>query len=359
MALSIKNDTAERLARQVASETGESLTEAIIHSLEERLESLQKPAPTVEPPITISKWAEIAEHFDDFPPPKMAIDFEGEIAAKTWVFRGLKSSAYKLEPAIEREEKTKSIGWSALESLAKSEFKARARSHLSAALIPADGDELAELTWLAQMQHYGIPTRLLDFTYSPFVALYFAIRNGYEKSDRTHVRLWAVDAQAVNGRFGQVAGEAWRQEQKRKGRPFIRLAPMDDFSTQRDRVEAETKGLHALVGELLLATGTRSREGLNRSGCVCKASPPAFNPRLVSQQGAFLLNCAEELSFEASLTKMMEPCSGWAKTFDIPIDLIPEVERRLFQMNIHEQALFPDMEGLAGLIRQKIRFHWE
>jgi antitoxin VapB len=41
MALSIKNDTAERLARQVASETGESLTEAIVHSLEERLESLR------------------------------------------------------------------------------------------------------------------------------------------------------------------------------------------------------------------------------------------------------------------------------------------------------------------------------
>lgn len=41
MALSIKNDTAERLARRVASETGESLTEAIIRSLEERLERLK------------------------------------------------------------------------------------------------------------------------------------------------------------------------------------------------------------------------------------------------------------------------------------------------------------------------------
>ncbi|HYU33863.1 MAG TPA: type II toxin-antitoxin system VapB family antitoxin [Thermoanaerobaculia bacterium] len=47
MALSIKNDTAERLARQVASETGESLTEAVVHSLEERLERLrgQRSAP--------------------------------------------------------------------------------------------------------------------------------------------------------------------------------------------------------------------------------------------------------------------------------------------------------------------------
>lgn len=41
MALSIKNDTAERLARHVAAETGESLTEAVLRSLEERLERLK------------------------------------------------------------------------------------------------------------------------------------------------------------------------------------------------------------------------------------------------------------------------------------------------------------------------------
>jgi len=41
MAISIKNDRAEKLARQVAAETGESLTEAVIHSLEERLERLK------------------------------------------------------------------------------------------------------------------------------------------------------------------------------------------------------------------------------------------------------------------------------------------------------------------------------
>lgn len=41
MALSIKNDHAERLARQLAAETGESLTEAVVHSLEERLQRLK------------------------------------------------------------------------------------------------------------------------------------------------------------------------------------------------------------------------------------------------------------------------------------------------------------------------------
>jgi antitoxin VapB len=41
MGISIKNDRAEKLARQVAAEAGESLTDAVIHSLEERLERLK------------------------------------------------------------------------------------------------------------------------------------------------------------------------------------------------------------------------------------------------------------------------------------------------------------------------------
>jgi antitoxin VapB len=41
MALSIRNEKAEQLAREVASETGESLTQAILRALEERLERLR------------------------------------------------------------------------------------------------------------------------------------------------------------------------------------------------------------------------------------------------------------------------------------------------------------------------------
>jgi antitoxin VapB len=41
MAMSIRNRLAEELARKVAKESGESLTQAIIHSLEERLERLK------------------------------------------------------------------------------------------------------------------------------------------------------------------------------------------------------------------------------------------------------------------------------------------------------------------------------
>ncbi len=41
----------------------------------------------------------------------------------------------------------------------------------------------------------------------------------------------------------------------------------------------------------------------------------------------------------------MQARSEWRRTFDIPVDLLPEIEERLFQMNVHEQSLFPDLEG--------------
>jgi hypothetical protein len=56
---------------------------------------------------------------------------------------------------------------------------------------------------------------------------------------------------------------------------------------------------------------------------------------------------------------MMGGHPGWYKTLDISIGAIPEIERRLFQMNIHDQSLFPDIEGLAGVIRQRCRLFWK
>ena len=73
----------------------------------------------------------------------------------------------------------------------------------------------------------------------------------------------------------------------------------------------------------------------------------------------FLFNGAEGLTFNQSLFRMMANHEGaWCHLFQIPESELSEIERRLFQMNIHDLALFPDLEGLAGFINQKIRLHW-
>ena len=89
------------------------------------------------------------------------------------------------------------------------------------------------------------------------------------------------------------------------------------------------------------------------------AMPPLQNLRLSSQQGAFLFNGAEDLTFKASLSRMMgEWKAKWCVRFRIGNAILQELEERLFRLNIHALSLFPDMQGLAGFIRQKLRLYW-
>jgi len=71
MALSIRNPKAERLAREVAERTGESLTQAIIHALEERLERIKgskRASDLFEEIMRISKRCSALPDFDSRPP---------------------------------------------------------------------------------------------------------------------------------------------------------------------------------------------------------------------------------------------------------------------------------------------------
>jgi hypothetical protein len=301
-----------------------------------------------------SNWEEIAESLEWFPAPEVSLEPQGGVSRNPWVFRGLGSSRYELQPSIERELHADSMGWHALEHPLSEEFKARAGMHLSAPLVPED-----ELSWLALMQHHGVPTRLLDFTYSPFIALYFAVRACRAPSCRSgrQIRLWAIHEESVNGRFKYAA----RKAQGKSDRVGM---SRENQSDERDDLIGGTVGIRQDIEKFIPARG-KLQDELDHRGCVCAISPRAFNPRLASQQGVFLLNLAPGLTFNQSLATMMKPnqiFSGggtrWCKKFDIAVKAVPEIERKLFQMNIHEQSLFPDMQGLAGLIKQRLRLHW-
>ena len=82
--------------------------------------------------------------------------------AKTVWFRGHGDKSWRLEPALSRQDKL------AAEIQLMKRFKQNAFQFLPH--VPQ-----GEWEWMFLMQHYGVPTRLLDWTESPLVGLYFAL----------------------------------------------------------------------------------------------------------------------------------------------------------------------------------------
>jgi hypothetical protein len=316
--------------------------------------------------IQCRNWKRVAAEFDKFPRPKLDFDENGEVRERVWVFRGHASLDILLKPSLERTAEKKSSSWAALEPMLLGEFQAKAPLHAQRYDLPWGSERLG---WLALMQHYGVPTRLLDFTYSPYVALYFAVKSFYQRDPRDradHVAVLAINGQSIMERARLKSCGADRKEEEHQaregGRPPVqkRVSMNSDFfATDHDEVQWNRDSSSKMVSAALAPSPVR--KGLfNREGFVAIAQPTVHNARLSCQQGVFLVNGAEKQSLRASLFKMMENRRDkWIKLFKIHSDVLPEVERRLFQMNIHDLSLFPDLDGLAGFLRQKARLHWD
>lgn len=110
-----------------------------------------------------------------------------------WIWRGHSSFEWHLETRLAREfaglpsfeDSAVSHDYVGLENKIIGSFKERARRSLE-----PPPDDLDLLSWLALMQHYGAPTRLLDWTSSPFVALWFA----YAAKETGPAALWGLNA---------------------------------------------------------------------------------------------------------------------------------------------------------------------
>jgi hypothetical protein len=122
--------------------------------------------------IACSSWQEVVG----------AIDQLAGNNAYEWLFRGHEQASWSLAPTLERFCSA-AIRYRTERQL-YDDFKSKA--HLYTSHLPSREDVLS---WMAAMQHHGIPTRLLDWTYSPYVALFFAAA---KRGEGDEAAIWAI-----------------------------------------------------------------------------------------------------------------------------------------------------------------------
>jgi len=248
----------------------------------------------------------------------------------TWLFRGQADASWGLRTSIDRAcVRTISIpdgtgtsfeaciGPGRNERTLLARFQRRAQHYIA---NPPSADDTLE--WLALMQHYGAPTRLLDWTYSPYVALYFAIE---DPSVKANGAVWAVDCDWL----------------KRHADAALHDRPVGP----PDRLPGTA--WHQYLNGVLL----RERN----PALVVLVDPLRLNERAVAQQGAFLLNLSPTGGLDLSLLKMLQdpnppdraPLYRLRVAKEVRLDFLKNLNR----MNINSASLFPGLEGFARSLR--------
>lgn len=167
--------------------------------------------------------------------------------------------------------------------------------------------------WLALGQHRGLPTRLLDWSYSPLVALHFATEDPAD-FDRDGV-VWCVDFVAAN-----------------------RLLPRRLQRILRD------EGSDTFTVEMLAPFGSlRDFDSLSRQRFVAFVEPPALDQRILNQFALFSLMSDPAGVFDDWLQAHPDLC----RRVTVPARLKWEIRDKLDQANVNERVLFPGLDGLS------------
>jgi len=103
---------------------------------------------------------------------------------RIWIFRGHDNLESTLERVLIKYNIPFEKAWK-IEQFILNEFKRQSKNYLST--LPEEDDNIA---WLSILRHFEGPTRLLDFTYSFFNAVHFALRGPSE----CPATIWAIES---------------------------------------------------------------------------------------------------------------------------------------------------------------------
>jgi hypothetical protein len=248
----------------------------------------------------------------------------------TWCFRGQRDAKWFLNTSLDRAVKREyvtptSSGYDHLDREAEGRellFRFQQQAHQYLPALPATADLSS---WFALMQHHGVPTRFLDWTKSPYVALYFAFE---EEPPEGGCAIWAVDLDWLDAKALELLPEA-------------PLLASDDYNARAE-----------------CANGLLSQ---TEKPVILRVDPVRLDARMVAQQGFFLCKLFHQATFSVILMGMMShPRAADEPTIpDHPVvrrlilkpELRIEFLKHLRAMNIHRASLFPGLDGFGQSLR--------
>jgi len=257
--------------------------------------------------VSIHNWRDLLDRYGDFK--------SGE-----WCFRGDRATP-GLKTSLERAAIDRwGRNWSEMPDIENGLLRRFKReAHLYLGSEPDDDDIIG---WLALMRHHGAPTRLLDWTYSFFVAVYFAIsRSGTGEQPC----IWAMDL----GRVREVVD----------AKPHLRNLLNEDPNAKKESTVA------AIINHS------------PRHALVFPLNPSKMHQRLILQQSIFVVPGDITKPFMENLEAVDAPDKLVVK-ISLPSErqFLQETTKELLAMNMSSATLFPGLDGFAGNLAALIPF---
>lgn len=246
---------------------------------------------------TARSWREVEDWLDD-----AGWARHPDAVRPTLVYRGLPRASLTLVNSLQR----RGLAFMGRERHLFRNFRKYAFRHGQA--------DWSDWYWLSLARHYGLPTRLLDWTFAPLIALHFATeRNLHEPAV-----VWAVD----HARVHQTLPEEYRAELDAEGATLFTVDMLSRVAPRLDRF------------------------GGGRDDVALFFEPPSLEERIINQSAVFSVMSSPAAAFEEWLQAHPESARRLVMTSEAK-----EQTREHLDLNgINERLLFPGLAGLAAYL---------
>lgn len=263
-----------------------------------------------------------------------------------FIFRGVSNSSWPLLPGIFREyseaQKSSAVTGGLISGriYSASEWEILAHFKKEACGFLTNISQNDDFTWLQYAQHYGVPTRLLDFTSNPLVAMYFCCQSE-SKNDGA---IWIINA--LN---------------------FDRWSTSEPFCTDLGPDYTREASIHSVLREMRdeFDYDALLNEPRPQKQYPFAFIPPYIDQRMSAQSSRFMLwghdhSALESLAGEKNWMELLPDGVKLSMANDnrfiakiiIPANCKHDIVRELAFLNINEKSIFPGLDGLGRYLNK-------